>query len=195
MKRVLIATTNKDKYAAVSEIFKNTIFPENDYLIEKLTNDINLPDENDVGNNIVRARNKTINAYNHLKEYNYDYIVGLDDAIFIKGKLEPNIKNYLNKILYEGYLEEGEEYSFNRAYCIIDKNEKLYETNIYIPYIYRSLKEDYTIVEQTYQLSKVAYPIGYDKPICELSPEEEIKYYLKFVKEGILSLNIKNTNN
>ena len=38
MKRVLIATTNKDKYAAVSEIFKNTIFPENEYLIEKLTN-------------------------------------------------------------------------------------------------------------------------------------------------------------
>lgn len=37
MKKVLIATTNKDKYEAVSKIFKETIFPANEYAIEKFT--------------------------------------------------------------------------------------------------------------------------------------------------------------
>ena len=46
MKKVLIATTNKDKYKVVSRIFKNTIFPENEYELLCLTDDMNLPDRN-----------------------------------------------------------------------------------------------------------------------------------------------------
>ncbi len=191
MKKVLIATTNDDKYDAVSKIFENTIFPSGKYSIEKLTSDMNVPDEKEVGNNVQRARAKALNAYNHLKEYRYDYIVGLDDAVFIKEKLEPNIKEYLNKILYENYLNDGEEYAFNRAYCFINKDGTIYETNINIPYIYNGLKDDYEIKEHTYPLSKVSYPIGYDKPICDLNKDDEIKYYLKYVKEKIMKLNIK----
>ena len=191
MKKVLIATTNNDKYDAVSKIFKNTIFKEDEYIIEKMTDDMNIPDEKEHGNNIERARTKALNAYNHLKEYDYDYIVGLDDAVFIKGRLEPNIKEYLNKILFENYLEDKEEYAFNRAYCIIDRNGKIYETNINIPYIYNSLKENLKIESFTYPLSHVSYPIGYDKPICELNETEEIEYYLKYVKEKIEELNIE----
>ena len=33
--------------------------------------------------------------------YDFDYIVGLDDAIFLKGELRPNVKDYLTKLLYE----------------------------------------------------------------------------------------------
>ena len=195
MKKVLIATTNNDKYSAVSRVFKHTIFPEDNYIIEQLTKEMNVPDEKEFGNNIERAREKAINAFNHLKKYNYDYIVGLDDALFIKNELEPNVKEYINKILFENYLNEGEEYAFNRAYCIIDKNEKIYETSINIPYIYNSLKEDIKLEEHSYPLSKVSYPIGHNKPICDLDENEEINYYLKYVKEDLMNLNIKNTNN
>ena len=190
MKKVLIATTNKDKYDAVSKIFRRTIFPENDYFVEMLTNEMNVPDEKEEGNNIERARTKALNAFNHLKEYNFDYIVGLDDAIFIKGRIEPNIKEYLNKILFEDFLDDGEEYAFNRAYCIIDNNKKLFEVTIDIPYLYHPLQGNYELEEHTYPLSKVAYPIGYNKPICELNVEEEISYYLKYVEDKLRDLDI-----
>ena len=191
MKKVLIATTNKDKFEAVSNIFKRTIFKEDKYEIIKQSKDMNIPDEKESGTNIERARQKALNAYNHLKEYNFDYIVGLDDAIRIKGRLEPNIKEYINKLLFDNYLSDGEEYAFNRAYCIIDKNKKIYETALDIPYIYHSLKEDYKLEEFTYPLSKVAYPIGYNKSVSKLTKEEATNYYLEYVQEGLIDLNIK----
>lgn len=191
MKKVLIATTNKDKYNAVSKIFKKTIFDEKEYIISPLMDDMNLPDEKEVGNNIERAKAKALNAYNYLKDYNFDYIVGLDDAVRIKNKLEPNIKEYLNKIFFENYIDDGDTYSFNRAYCIIDKKGNTYEVNIDIPYIYHPLKNDIELKAHTYSLSKVSYPIGYDIPIENLNEEDEIKYYLKYVEKEINNLKIK----
>ena len=191
MKRILIATTNKDKYDAVSKLFRNTIFPSDLYEIVKLTDEMNVPDEKEHGDNIERARQKALNAFNHLRDYNFDFIVGLDDAMFVKGRIEPNIKEYLNKILFEHYLDDGEEYAFNRAYCIIDKTEKRYETTANIPYIYRSLTSEFKIEDHSYPLSKVSYPIGYDIPICDLDEEHEIDYYLQYVKDALMSLDIK----
>ena len=191
MKKVLIATTNKDKYTTVSNIFKKSIFPESKYQISCLTKDMNIPDEKEEGSNIERARVKAINAYDHLKEYGFDYIVGLDDALVIKGKLEPNIKNFINKILYENYLEDGEEFAFNRAYCIINKEKKLYEVALSIPEIYHPLNGEYELEAYTYPLSRVSYPVGYDVSVIELSSEEITNYNLKYVKEGLMDLNIK----
>ena len=191
MKKVLIATTNKDKYIIVSRLFKETIFPEDEYEILSLSKDMNIPDEKESGDNVERARQKALTAFNHLKEYNFDYIVGLDDAVVIKGRVEPNIKEYINKILYENYLEDGEKYSFIRAYCIIDKDNNIYEANLDIPEIYHPLKDDYVLEEHTYPLSHVSYPIGYAKPICELNEEESTNYYLKYVRKGLMDLNIK----
>ena len=192
MKSVLIATTNKDKYKTVSRIFQRTIFPEDKFIIKGLEKDMVIPDEKEVGNNVERARQKAISAYKSLKQYNFDYIVGLDDAIIIKGKVEPNIKEYLNKILFENYLDNDEEFAFERAYCIIDKNENTYETNIRIPYIYKNLKNNFKIEDHTYPLSRVSYPIGYNIPICELNDNEEMDYYLKYVKDKLMDLDIKN---
>lgn len=198
MKKVLIATTNIDKYNAVSKIFKSTIFPEKDYIILSLR-DINdtITNEKEYGTNIERAKVKAKSAYEQLKAKDFDYIVGLDDALKLKGKIEPNIKEYINKILYENYLEDGELITFNRAYCIYDKNGNIYETTADIPYIYHPLKEEYTVKSFTYPLSKIAYPIGSDKPICDISNDEELNYYLKYVKDAIELCfeKIKNTSN
>lgn len=191
MKKVLIATTNKDKFKIVSRLFNDTIFPSSEYEILGLSSDMKIPDEKESGSNIERARAKALNAFNYLKDYNFDYIVGLDDAIIIKEKVEPNIKEYINKILYENYLEDGEEYAFNRAYCIIDKEKNIYEVNLDVPEIYHPLKGNFTLEEHSYPLSHVSYPIGYNKPVCELSEEESNNYFLKYVKDGLMNLNIK----
>ena len=192
MKKVLIATTNNDKYSAVSKIFRNTIFKEDEYVIESLkTINVVLEDKKEEGDNIHRAKVKAQDAYNQLKEYNFDYIVGLDDAVRIKGILEPNIKEYLNKILFENYIDDGEEYSFCRAYCFIDKEGNMYETTIDIPYIYHKPTKEVDLTKGTYPLSYVAYPIGYNKPVNELSEDEEIDYYITYVKDAILSLKLK----
>jgi len=190
MKKVLIATTNRDKFDTVSKIFRNTIFPEEEYIIERMNDEMNIPDEKEEGNNNERARKKALNAFNHLKIYNFDYIVGLDDAVIINGKAEPNIKEYLHKILFDNYLKDNEEYAFNRAYAIIDKKGNIYETNTIVPYIYKSLPSDIQIENYTYPLAKVSYPIGYNKPICELTEQEEIEYYLKYVKNDLSKLDI-----
>ena len=42
----------------------------------------------------------------------------------------------------------------------------------------------------TYPLSEVAYPVGSNKPVSELTEKESTKYYVKYVEEGLNSLNI-----
>lgn len=191
MKSILIATTNNDKYETVKSIFENTIFSKDEYIINSLkTLNIKLEDKKEVGDNLTRARNKALFAYESLKKYNFDYIVGLDDAIIIKGKIEPNVKEYINKILYDNYLEENEEFAFIRAYVIINKEGNLYETSIRIPYKYK-YNENAVVKENSYPLSYVSCPIGYDKPVNELNDEERMEYYLKYVKEPLVKLNIK----
>ena len=191
MKNVLIATTNNDKYRTVKIIFENTIFPSNEFIINSLkTLNIELEDKKEVGDNLNRAKNKALFAYESLKKYNFDYIVGLDDAIIIKDRLEPNIKEYINKILYENYLEENEKFAFSRAYVIIDKNKNIYETLATIPYIFKENKNA-IVKENSYPLSYISCPIGYDKPVNEITDEERLDYYLKYVKESIMNLNIK----
>ena len=194
MKKVLIATTNVDKFKAVSKVFDNTIFPKGEFIIESLSDiKLNIKDEKEIGTNLERARTKAINAFNAVDEsnYNYDFVVGLDDAIRVKGVLEADIKKHIEKILYGNYINDGEEYAFNRAYVIIDKNMKMYETTIDIPYEYHKINEKIQLKDHTYQLAIVAYPLGSDKPICDLNEKDEIDYYLKYVKKDLLGLNIK----
>ena len=71
----------------------------------------------------------------------------------------------------------------------------LYEIAIDIPYTYHTLKDNFNLEDHTYPLSKVSCPLGSSTPLTELSDEETTEYYLKYVKEGLMSLNIKNTNN
>lgn len=193
MKKVLIATTNKDKFNIVSNMFQKTIFPKSKYEIIPLTDKMKVPDVEEEGTNKERAKRKALTAYNYLEDYHFDYIVGLDDAIYLKGMLDPNIKKIMCKILFQNYLEDGEEYGFNRAYCILDKYGKVYEMSIDTPYIYHDLKEDYKIEEHTYPLSKVSYPLGYDKPVCDLTEEESNEYYLSYAISELERF--KNKNN
>ena len=68
---------------------------------------------------------------------------------------------------------------------------KMYETTIDISYVYHKVKKKVELKDHTYQLAIVAYPLGSDKPICELSEKEKIDYYLRYVKNDLMGLNIK----
>lgn len=103
-----------------------------------------------------------------------------------------NVKEYLKKILYEDYLSDGEEIIFPRAYCIIGRsNDEVFQKIIEIPYVYMS-RDNVSLKEFSYPLSPIAAPIGYDKPIAEMTTEESNDYYWKYSESKIKKL-VKNT--
>ena len=193
MKKVLIATTNKDKFKIVSGMFKETIFKEDEYEIIQQDDSMKIREVSEKGTNKDRARAKALEAYNALEDYDYDYIVGLDDAIYANGKLDPDIKKIMCKILFQDYIKDGDEYGFNRAYCIIDKEGNVYEFNIDTPYIYHKLEGEFKVEKYTYPLSRVSYPMNCDKPICDLTDEESNEYYLSYAICTLEKIKFKNT--
>ena len=194
MKKILIATTNKDKFKIISYLLKRAGLDDDNYKIVSLE-EINYdgPDNKEIGSIVERAIAKAKMVKNYLKNGEYDWIIGVDDGIRLKGNIIENVKEYLNKILYENYLSENEDFSFPRAYCIINKNDDIYTSVIEIPYIYKS-RENAVLKSFSYPLSQIAVPIGYDKPIIEMTEKESNEYYWKYSEEEIKKLvaNIKN---
>ena len=189
MKKVLIATTNKDKYKSFKSIFMASIFPQEKYLIQGL-NDLNIKinDSIEVGSNIQRAKTKALNAKNTIKDF--DYVVGIDIAILVKGQAEPNIKNYIKDIIDGTYFKENEKFYFSSAYCIIDKDDNCYEMVNDVPFVYKS-NHNAIIKEHSYPLNQIAYPLKYDKCLDDLTIDEQSEYYLKYMKSDLENLNIK----
>jgi hypothetical protein len=104
------------------------------------------------------------------------------------GKIEAGYMVDGKEPVFENYLSDGETYAFNRAYCIVDKYKNIYETDIDIPYQYKSLDHDINLKEYGYPLSLVSCPVGSNTPLSELTDEEGIEYYLKYVKEDLMKL-------
>ena len=189
MKKILIATTNKDKFKIVSYILRRAGISEDLYEILSL-NDINYdgPDIIEVGDILKRARVKAETIKNFFQNEIYDYFIGIDDGIILKGNMIENVKEYIKKILYENYLSEGEKIIFPRAYCIIGRdNNQVFQDVIEIPYVYMP-RDNVSVEKCSYPLSQIAVPIGYDKPIIELTIEESNDYYWKYSEVKIKKL-------
>lgn len=188
MKKILIATTNKDKYKIVTYLLSRAGLNKDEYLYQSL-DDINYdgPDKKEQGTIEDRAENKAKVVKEYLDKNNlndFEFIIGIDDGILIKGALQENIKDYVRKILYEGYLEDGEEYAFYRAYCLINKLGQLVRTETKIPYTYK-YKDGAELKDNSYPLSQVAVPIGYDISVAELNNEEGNEYTWKYSKDKL----------
>ena len=191
MQTVLIATTNEDKFNIVKGIFQATIFPKEEYIIIRPQDlDVKLSEVEEKGTISERARAKALHAREELLGYDIDIFVGVDDAIIMKGRVEPDIKKYMKKILYEGYFVEGEQFCFSRAYCLVDREKNMKETIADVPYLY---KEDKTVEfrTQAYPLDEVAFPLGSDISIAAMNTEEKNEYYFQYIKEPIKSLSFK----
>ena len=179
----------------INSLLRKAGLTEDDYQILSL-DDIHYdrPDNKEVGNITQRARKKAETVKNYFdNETNetYDYFVGIDDGIVLKGKMIENVKEYLKKILYEHYLSDGEQFAFPRAYCIMGRNcDEIFEETIEIPYVYVP-RNNVCLKDFSYPLNQVSAPIGYDKPLAEMTTTESNEYYWKYSESKIKEL-VKN---
>lgn len=180
MKKILIATRNKDKFKIISKLLSTNNFKDATFYS---LNDIkeNIVDKKETGDVINRSLEKALNAYNNIKE-DYDYFIGVDDGIKLKGKMIENVKDYITPILEDKYLTTNEKVYIVRAYTFIDKkgNHKSIVTEI--PFEYKKLQEKFDILENSYPLSHVLSPVGSTKVVSGLNEEESNAYYIKYSK-------------
>ena len=178
MRKILIATRNRDKFRIVSKLlttnnFKDSIF----YSLNDIEEDI--VDKKETGDIINRSLQKALNAHDSIKN-SYDYIVGVDDGIKMKGKMIENVKDYINLIIDDKYLSQNENVFIVRAYTFIDKKGACKSIVTEIPFKYIKLKEKLNVLADSYPLSHVLSPIDSSKTVTQLSDDESNVYYLKF---------------
>lgn len=177
MKKILIATKNKDKYNIVEKMLSQTLF--NNYNFYNLdTIDEKIEPDKEVGNINDRATAKARKTFNTLKNNDFDYIIGIDDNIKIKGTIIEDVKLYINKIINENYLEENEIVSILRSFTFISKEGKEKTVLTEIPYMYKSTKEKVNISENDYPLDYVMVPLNSNKPVSEIDEATANEYFL-----------------
>lgn len=115
----------------------------------------------------------------------FQYIIGIDDGIKMKGKLRENVKDYIQAILDDKYLAEGEQVDIVRAYCFIEKNGTSNTVITEIPFRYKKINRKIELKEHSYPLSNVLMPFDSNKTVAEMDKEENNQYYLKYSEKKI----------
>lgn len=179
MKKILIATRNKDKFKIVSKLLKSSVF--NNYAFFSLSDiEEKIIDKKEKGDLINRSFEKALNVYDSLKTNDFDFIVGVDDGIKIKGKIIENVKDYIKPIINDELLSENEVVYIVRAYTFINNKGKKHSFLTEIPFKYLKDSCNITLEENSYPLSYVLAPLEFDKKVVELSDDESNDYYLKY---------------
>lgn len=182
MKKILIATRNKDKYKIVSKLLSAKTFKNFKFIsLNEIKEDI--IDKKEVGDIKNRSYEKAMNVYKSLKNNIYDYIVGIDDGIEIRGNIIENVKEYIKAILDNKYLKENEKVYIVRAYTFINKKGKFKIIVTKIPFKYKKLEKQIKIEENSYPLSHVLTPINSNQRIIDLDEYDTNKYYLNYSED------------
>lgn len=179
MKRILIATRNKDKFRIISKLLKTNSFKEFEFLCLDDIND-KIIDKKETGDILNRSYEKALNTYNNIHNNEFEYIIGIDDGIKIKGKIIENVKEYIKPIINDEYLKENEEIAIVRAYSFINSKGKRKSIITEIPFRYIKLKKDFIIEENSYPLSHVMAPVNSTTTVSELDENETNLYYLNY---------------
>ena len=182
MKKILIATRNKDKYKIVSKLLSAKTFKNFKFIsLNEIKEDI--IDKKEVGDIKNRSYEKAMNVYKSLKNNIYDYIVWIDDGIEIRGNIIENVKEYIKAILDNKYLKENEKVYIVRAYTFINKKGKFKIIVTKIPFKYKKLEKQIKIEENSYPLSHVLTPIDSNQRIIDLDEYDTNKYYLNYSED------------
>ena len=182
MRKILIATRNKDKYKIVSKLLSAKTFKNFKFIsLNEIKEDI--IDKKEVGDIENRSYEKAINVYKSLKNNIYDYIIGIDDGIEIRGNIIENVKEYIKAILDNKYLKENEKVYIVRAYTFINKKGKFKIIFTKIPFKYKKLEKQIKIEENSYPLSHVLTPIDSNQRIIDLDEYDTNKYYLNYSED------------
>lgn len=182
MKKILIATRNKDKFRIISKLLSTSLFKGyNFYSLFDLEDKIIDKVEN--GNLLNRSLEKAKNVYDNISNNNYDFIIGVDDGIKLKDSIKENVKVYIKRIIDDEYLIQGEIVYIVRAYTFIDKNGKIKSILTEIPFKYKKLEKSFKIEENSYPLSYVLMPLNSQKTIIDQSEDDSNDYYLEYSNE------------
>ena len=184
MKKILIATKNKDKYEIVTRILNkiNTEVYEY-YSLYDIGDYSNSNQEN--GNIQIRAYNKAQQVFSNIINNDFDFIIGIDDGIKMKGILRENVKDYIEDIIHNNYLSEGEQVEIARAYCFMNKNGEYKIVTTEIPFVFQKIDTSFQIEENSYPLSNVLRPLNSTKTVAQMDKNECNQYYLQYSEKSI----------
>ncbi len=184
MKKILIATKNRDKFTIVKEILDNLNKGEYEYYSLHDVNGISKED-NEYGSIQDRAYNKAKMVFDSVQNETYEYVVGVDDGIEMKGILRENVKDYISDILADRYLLNGEKVNIVRAYCFIKNDGEIKETVTNIPFVYHKSNKHVCIEENSYPLGNVLCPLDSDVSVSNMSNSDCNEYYIKYSCEPL----------
>ena len=179
MKNILIATRNKDKFRIISKLLSTKLFKGyNFYSLNEL--DDKIIDKEEIGDVLNRSLQKAQNVYENINKNEFDFIIGIDDGIKIRGSIIENVKDYIKPIINDEYLHKNEIVYIVRAYTFIDKKGNIKSILTEIPFKYKKIEDNFTIENNSYPLSYVLMPIDSNKTVIEQSDDESNDYYLKY---------------
>ena len=183
MENILIATRNKDKFKLLSKLLSTELLKDSKFFS---LNDIEdeIEDKKEVGDIKNRSYEKAMNAYLSIKNNIYQYIIGIDDGIEMKGQMIENVKEYIKDILDDKYLKEDEIVYIKKAYTFIDKNGVFKTIVTKIPFKYKKLTNHFEIEENSYPLNHVLTPIDSNLRLVDIDEETTNNYLLTYSKEG-----------
>lgn len=183
MKNILIATRNKDKFKLLSKLLSTELLKDSKFFS---LNDIEdeIEDKKEVGDIKNRSYEKAMNAYLSIKNNIYQYIIGIDDGIEMKGQMIENVKEYIKDILDDKYLKEDEIVYIKKAYTFIDKNGVFKTIVTKIPFKYKKLTDHFEIEENSYPLNHVLTPVDSNLRLVDIDEEITNNYLLTYSKEG-----------
>ncbi len=183
MKNILIATRNKDKFKLLSKLLSTELLRDSKFFS---LNDIEdeIEDKKEVGDIKNRSYEKAMNAYLSIKNNIYQYIIGIDDGIEMKGQMIENVKEYIKDILDDKYLKEDEIVYIKKAYTFIDKNGVFKTIVTKIPFKYKKLTNHFEIEENSYPLNHVLTPVDSNLRLVDIDEETTNNYLLTYSKEG-----------
>ncbi len=184
-KKILIATKNNSKFEVVKNILKKSGFENFEF---SNLNQLNLLEDmgKEVGTVLERAEQKANFIANLLKDNNDFYcIIGIDDAIEIRGKIDTEVKKLMPSILNDELLNENEEVKICRAFCFKTKNN-IFKLITKIPFKYKKYNGE--ITDKFYPLSHVFYPLNSDFSFSQMDEENANLYNLNFCKEELLKI-------
>lgn len=183
MENILIATRNKDKFKLLSKLLSTELLKDSKFFS---LNDIEdeIEDKKEVGDIKNRSYEKAMNAYLSIKNNIYQYIIGIDDGIEMKGQMIENVKEYIKDILDDKYLKEDEIVYIKKAYTFIDKNGVFKTIVTKIPFKYKKLTDHFEIEENSYPLNHVLTPIDSNLRLVDIDEKTTNNYLLTYSKEG-----------
>lgn len=183
MENILIATRNKDKFKLLSKLLSTELLRDSKFFS---LNDIEdeIEDKKEVGDIKNRSYEKAMNAYLSIKNNIYQYIIGIDDGIEMKGQMIENVKEYIKDILDDKYLKEDEIVYIKKAYTFIDKNGVFKTIVTKIPFKYKKLTNHFEIEENSYPLNHVLTPVDSNLRLVDIDEEITNNYLLTYSKEG-----------